>query len=157
MKDKKNKELENQIKNIKFKAELQSNIEKDITKRRAMSMKQKLVDAETQTETQPPSEFAQKLELIKERESKSDIDKSIDKSIDVSRDQITQTAELPNTKVVIKRSSSIGKLDKLKKKKKLKRPGSKRKRNNSEAECLSASLLSLAELLPSENSMLILC
>lgn len=49
-------ELESQIKSLRVKADLHTNIEKDITKRRAMTIKKKMIEISVQTEADEPVE-----------------------------------------------------------------------------------------------------
>ena len=70
----------------------------------------------------------------------------------ITKDQAIQKEELPENKVVMARSSSIGKLQRSK----IHKPNSLlKKRNNSEVECLSEGLLSLNELQPIEKCKII--
>lgn len=96
---------------------------------------------------------------MQEPKAKSNSDKNISSDNDNHRNQAIQGRELPNKKALdrvddsikaMKRSSSISKIEKLKRNK---RVGSPRQRRRTNSETLSASLLSLLELLPSESSM----
>ena len=57
-------ELESQIKSLRVKADLHTNIEKDITKRRAMTIKQKMIEISVQTEADEPVENGFKHEEV---------------------------------------------------------------------------------------------
>ena len=80
------------------------------------------------------------------------VEKYDETETDFTKPQVSRTIDIPEKKIIVKRSSSIGKLDRYRRNRKMKGDKGKRKRNNSNKECLSASLLSLAELLPTENS-----
>lgn len=84
------------------------------------------------------------------------VEKYDETETDFTKPQVSRTIDIPEKKIIVKRSSSIGKLDRYRRNRKTKGDKGKRKRNNSKTECLSASLLSLAELLPTENSKFLL-
>lgn len=138
-------ELESQLKSVQFKADLHSNIEKDIASRRSKTMKKGLKTCSTQTED------SVNLPEPVRKHSKSSVSLSDPENLDHTKDRSGQTLE-PKPKILMKRSSSISKFERTKKKKKLRQIRNRRRRNNSEAECLSASLLSIVELLPSDQS-----
>lgn len=117
-------DLEKEIKNIRFKADLHSNIEKDITKRRAMTMNLKIAECSTQTDDQPV--VIDEVISIKQQESKSEDGEIIKNSI--RKDRVIQTIS-SKAKAVMKRSQSIGKIERLKS-----RFIKKKKRNNSEVD-----------------------
>jgi hypothetical protein len=135
------KDLENQIKNIKFKADLTSNIEHNISKRRTMTIKSKLSDKETQTEKKSGgvcnSARVNNFEFHSPKE-KWHMENNIETA------QISQNFHLPLTRIVMKRSKSIGKLEKIRK--------NRLKRNNS--QLINSELSNLAQLLTNEISML---
>jgi hypothetical protein len=81
-------ELESQIKNINFKADLHASIEYDIHRQRSLTMNKKHVCQEIQTEEI----------LMVDPNPKSNSDKNISSDNENHRNQAIQGRELPNNK-----------------------------------------------------------
>jgi hypothetical protein len=111
-------ELENQVKHTKFKDDLHSSIEKDISRQRSLTVKKNFTSQEIQTEEISPDQ--PKINIT--------IEKIVSTDHENSRDQAIDGEKIEYQKI--------------------------RKRNNSEN--MSATLISLVELVSMDSSMIII-
>ena len=115
-------ELENQLKSISIKSSIQSSIEKELQSQRKESLKLKLVENSTQTEFLPHEQTKESNLEAKTESSKLhnlSLDRQYDKHFEITQNSIEVIDEnkiIPD-KGTMKRSSSIDKLEKIRKNK----------------------------------------